>query len=93
MAFLKIKVNGINAKTNTKGDKESPSKIPRVISTSSNSEFPADNITPHFSILLTNKVLIFSATPSKSKHSLNHECGPYHKLSYNLSMPFLNSFS
>ena len=39
-AFLKIKLNGINAKTNDKADKESPWKIPHLTSTSPNSEFP-----------------------------------------------------
>ena len=66
---------GINAKRNSKGDKESPRKIPHLISTSSNSEFSAQDITLHFFILLTNKFLIFSATPNNSKHSLIYECG------------------
>ena len=47
MTFHKIKPNGINAKTNAKGDEESPWKIPHLISTSS-SEFPAHNITSRF---------------------------------------------
>ena len=33
LVFYKIKLNGINAKINTKGNKESPWKIPRLIST------------------------------------------------------------
>ena len=55
LTFIKIKLNRMNAKTNTKEDEESPWKIPRLISTSPNSEFPAHNIMLHFSILLTNK--------------------------------------
>ena len=66
---------GSMLKQNTKGDKESPWKIPRLISTSLNSEFLAHNITIQFSMLLANKLLIFPATPNKSKHSLIHECG------------------
>ena len=73
--FLKMKLNGINAKPNTKGGKESHWKIPCLISTSPNSEFPQHSITFHFSILFTNKLLMFSATPNKYKHSIIHECG------------------
>ena len=64
-ALLKIKLNGINAKTNTKEDKVSPWKIPRLFSTSPNTELPEHSITFYFSILFTNKHLIFSATPHK----------------------------
>ena len=73
----KIKLNRINAKTkgDVKGNKESPSKMPHLISAFPNSEFPVHDITLHFSMLLTNKVFLFSATPNKSKHSLIYECG------------------
>ena len=82
LCFLKTKMlpwpfwksMGPMLKQTLKEIKNLPEKISGLISTP-NSEFPANNITLHFSILLTNKVLIVLATPNNSKHSLILECG------------------
>ena len=62
LALFKIRHNWINTEKITKGDKESPRKILHFISSCPYSEFLASKIALHFSILLTNKILTFSAT-------------------------------
>lgn len=78
--------------TKSNGDKESPWKMPLLISTSPSTSPPANNCVLELLILIVSRFLMLSAIPKESKNPVqSRSVAPYHMPFDNQSRPLQGS--